>query len=300
VKDFKKNLSQIAMNKKYLLLLPILLILFSFKADKPAYKLFNQNGKNVKYKKLLKEAQEADIVFFGEYHNNPICHWLQIELTQDLYALKNSNLVLGAEMIEANDQALVDQYLNGDLDTKTFEDTAGLWKNYKTDYKPLVEFAKANNLKFVASNIPRPYASLVNKKGFEALEALSSEEKAFIAPLPIKYDPELPGYKGMIEMMKGMPHVTDNIARAQAMKDATMAHFILENWTKGQTFIHYNGSYHSNNFEGIIWYLQQANPNLKILTISAVEQKVINKLKEENKNIANFILAIPKTMTKTY
>ena len=288
------------MNKKYILLLPILLILFSFKADKPAYKLFNQQGKNVKYKKLLKAAQEADIVFFGEYHNNPICHWLQIELTQDLYAFKTSNLVLGAEMIEANDQVLVDQYLNGEMDTKTFEDTTGLWKNYKTDYKPLVEFAKANKLKFVASNIPRPHASLVHKKGFEALETLPNEQKAFIAPLPIKYDAELKGYKAMLEMMKDMPHVNTNLPKAQAIKDATMAHFILENWSKGQTFLHYNGSYHSNNFEGIIWYLQQANPNLKIVTISAVEQEVIKKLEEKHKNIANFILAIPKTMTKTY
>ncbi len=288
------------MNKKYLLALPIILILLSFKADKPAYKLFKQNGNEVKYKKLLKDAQEADIVFFGEYHNNPICHWLQIELTQDLYTLKTSKMVLGAEMIEANDQAVLDQYLKGAMDTKTFEDSAGLWKNYKTDYKPLVEFAKSKGLKFVASNIPRPHASLVHKKGFEALETLPDEQKAFIAPLPIQYDPELPGYKNMLEMMKDMPHVNTNLPKAQAIKDATMAHFILENWSKGQTFIHYNGSYHSNNFEGIIWYLQQQNPNLKILTITAVEQENIKKLEEKSKNLAHYILAIPKTMTKTY
>jgi uncharacterized iron-regulated protein len=270
------------------------------KTDKPAYKLFNQNGKEVKYKKLLKEAQDADIVFFGEYHNNPICHWLQIELTQDLYKLKQSNLVLGAEMIEANEQDLLDEYLKEEIDAETFEQEAELWKNYKTDYKPLIEFARTNNLKFVASNIPRPYAALVNKKGFAGLDTLSVEEKAFIAPLPIKYDPELPGYKAMIEMMKDMPHVTDNIARAQAIKDATMAHFILENWSKGQTFIHYNGSYHSNNFEGIIWYLQQANPNLNIVSIAAAEQENLKLLSEESKNLANFILVTPTTMTKTY
>lgn len=288
------------MNKKSLLLLPFVLLLLSMKPDKPAYKLFRANGKEVKYKKLLKDAQEADIVFFGEYHNNPICHWLQLELTQDLFEAKQTNLVLGAEMIEANDQAVLNQYLKDEMDRKTFEDTAGLWKNYKTDYKPLVEFAKANGLNFIASNIPRKYASLVNKKGFEALDELPSGEKAFIAPLPIAYDPELPGYKNMIKMMKDMPHVTPNIAKAQAIKDATMAHFILESWELGKTFLHYNGSYHSNNYEGIIWYLKQAKSDLKIVSIAAAEQESLKKLAEENKNLANFIVLTPTTMTKTY
>ena len=114
------------------------------------------------------------------------------------------------------------------------------------------------------------------------------------------YDPELPGYKNMIEMMKDMPHVTPNIAKAQAIKDATMAHFILENWEAGKTFLHYNGSYHSNNYEGIIWYIRQKMPNLKIVSIAAAEQKSIKSLTVENKDLANYILLTPATMTKTY
>lgn len=300
VKNSDKNLNKTKMNKKNLLLLPLVFILFSMKSDKPAYKLFQANGKEVKYKKLLTTAKDADIVFFGEFHNNPICHWLELELTQDIYNFKKTQLVLGAEMIEANDQEVLDEYLNEEIDAETFEQEAELWKNYKTDYKPLVEFAKTNHLRFIATNIPRKFASLVNKKGFEGLDTLSWEEKSFIAPLPIKYDPELPGYKSMIEMMKDMPHVTANIAKAQAIKDATMAYFILKNWTKGKTFIHYNGSYHSNNYEGIIWYLQQSNPELKIITIAAAEQKSVKPLARENKNLANFILVTPETMTKTY
>jgi len=79
-----------------------------------------------------------------------------------------------------------------------------------------------------------------------------------------------------------------------------MAYFILKNWTKGKTFIHYNGSYHSNNYEGIIWYLQQSNSELKIITIAAAEQKSVKPLAKENKNLANFILVTPESMTKTY
>lgn len=95
-------------------------------------------------------------------------------------------------------------------------------------------------------------------------------------------------------------HVSPNIPKAQAIKDATMAHFILKNFTPGSCFIHYNGTYHSNNFEGIVWYIRQARPDLKILTIASVEQDTIDTLIEENLNLADYTLCIPASMSKTY
>ncbi len=177
-----------------------------------------------------------------------------------------------------------------------------LWKNYGTDYQPLVEFAKDSGLKFIATNIPRRYASVVYKKGFEGLEEISDEAKQFVAPMPVEYDPELKGYKAMMEMMGGMGggHANLNLPKAQAIKDATMAHFILESWKRGKTFLHYNGTYHSNDFEGIVWYLKQAKPNLNIVTIASVEQDTIAPLKEENLRLADYILCVPSDMTKTY
>jgi len=106
---------------------------------------------------MLKEAADADIVLFGELHDNPISHWLQLELTKDLYDLKKDKLVLGAEMFESDNQVILDEYLSGKILQSSFESEARLWSNYKTDYKPLVEFARINKLKFVASNIPRRY-----------------------------------------------------------------------------------------------------------------------------------------------
>jgi len=276
-------------------------VLMSMKGDNPAYMLFNSNGKNTNFKNLVKDAADADIIFFGEQHNNPIAHWLQLELTEELYSQKQENLVLGAEMFESDNQLILDEYLSGQIKTKNFEDEARLWNNYKTDYKPLVEFAKEKNLPFIATNIPRRYASLVNKKGFEGLDSLSNEAKKWIAPLPVNYDPEVNCYKSMIEMMGGMGgHVTENIPKAQAIKDATMAHFILENRSEGKTFLHYNGSYHSDDFEGIVWWLKQAKPDLNILTITTVEQDTISELSEESFGVADYIIAVPSDMTKTY
>jgi uncharacterized iron-regulated protein len=289
------------MKKSIPFLIVVFLISAAMKSDKPAYQFFDLKGKNADYKEVLKASLEADIVFFGELHNSPICHWLELELTKDLYAEKKENLVIGAEMFESDNQLILDEYLSGKVKEKNFEDEAKLWDNYKTDYKPLVEFALENKIPFIATNVPRRYASLVNKKGLEALDSLTSDAKALLPPLPIAYDAELKGYKEMVEMMKEAGgHDTLNIAKAQAIKDATMAYFILQNWKEGKVFIHYNGTYHSNNFEGIVWYIRQEKPDLRILTIASVEQDTLDFLSEENLNLADFTLCVPSSMCKTY
>lgn len=285
---------------KTFVIIMIFLVSVAFKADKPAYQFFNSKGQKVKYKKVLNAAKDADVVFFGELHDNPICHWLQLEITKNLYQEKEGSVIMGAEMFEADNQLIIDEYLSGTIREKNFEKEAKLWPNYKTDYKPLMEYARENRIPFIATNIPRRYASIVHKGGFEALNSLSERAKSYIAPLPVKYDPELKGYKSMLEMMGGMGHGNENLPKAQAIKDATMAHFILENLSEGTVFIHYNGSYHSNDFEGIVWYIKQDRPDLKVMTIASTEQAQIDSLKTEKKNVADFILAIPEDMIKTY
>lgn len=286
--------------KKFQLLFILLFFVFvAFKSDKPAYFLFNRNGKMVKYSKMLKTVEDADIVLFGELHNNPVSHWLQLELTKNLFELKGEKLVLGAEMFESDNQVILNEYLDSLISQNSFETEARLWPNYKTDYKPLVEFANKNRLRFIASNVPRRYASLVNSKGFEGLEQLSDEAKSFIPPLPIRYDGELNCYKSMLEM-KGMgSHISENFPKAQAIKDATMAYFILKNWSAGQLFLHFQGAYHSDNFESIYWYLKQQNPGLKIVTISTVSQGDVSELTEENSGKADFTICVDEDMTST-
>lgn len=287
--------------KKVFAILVLLAIFLSFKNDKPAYRFFDADGKKAKYSSILKEASEADVVFFGELHNNPICHWLQYEITKDLYTEKNGEVILGAEMFEADNQMIMNEYLSGIISSKSYKNEARLWPNYKTDYAPLVEFAKDSNLVFVATNIPRRYASVVYKKGFEGLEGLSPEAKLYIAPLPVEYDAEVACYKSMLEGMKGMgAHVTETLPMAQAIKDATMAYKIAGYLDTRKLFIHYNGSYHSDNFEGILWYLNKYKPGLNIVTIASVEQNDLKDLEEEYLNSANYILVIPEDMTKTH
>lgn len=287
---------------KTILFLCLLLISTSLAAEKPAYQLYNAKGKNTKYSKLIRDAQNADIILFGEQHNNPISHWLQLELSTDLHSIYGENLIMGAEMFESDNALILQEYVSGAIRTRNFEAEAKLWPNYKTDIKPLVEFARENKLAFIATNVPRRYAAIVNFGGFEALELLSDEARLLIPPLPVAFDPELPQYVKMAEMMGGQmgDHANSNIVKAQALKDATMAHFILNNYEPGKIFLHFHGSFHSDFYEGIMWYLLQQNPDLKILTIATIEADNLDEFPEDQSGIADYVIVTPKTMTKTH
>ena len=284
--------------KKSLFLIALFVYTYSlsFSQDKPAYLIYNAKGKQVTYQKMIADLAKKDITLFGESHNNPISHWLEYEVTADL--AKQKPMILGAEMMEADNQEAVDKYLKGEIDEEQLPKEARLWPNYATDYAPLLDFAKENKLAFIATNIPRRYASMVFKNDFRALDSLSETEKSWIAPLPIKFDPDLPTYQNISKMMG--EHGSPLLVKAQAIKDATMAYFILKNYKDGSGFIHYNGSYHSDDYEGILWYLKQEKPNLKYGTISTVSQDDNSKLDKENLNKADYIICVDSKMTTTY
>jgi uncharacterized iron-regulated protein len=282
--------------KESLVVLCLLLIGSMAFSQKSPYVIYNAEGKKVSYEKMKKTLLKKDIVLFGEYHDNPISHWLQYELTSDLH--EDRDLILGAEMFEADNQVPLSEYISGNITNAELDSLARLWPNYKTDYAPLVDFAKENQLQFVATNIPRRYANLVYSKGFESLDTLSAEEKSWIAPLPIPFDSELPTYRKILEELGD--HGSPELVKAQAMKDATMAYFILKNHEEGRLFIHYNGAFHSDYYEGILWYLKRERDDLDYATISTVSQDAVDQLQESNVGRADFIICVDSDMTRTY
>jgi hypothetical protein len=283
------------MKKYFFLFFFLTLSFFSFSQEKKAFVLFDKKGKITTYKRLLKASAKADIVLFGEYHNNPIAHWVQLELIKDLEPKRS--LILGAEMFERDNQKELNSYLQGTINQKALDSLARLWNNYKTDYKPLVDFALNKKIPFIATNIPRKYASLVYKKGLQVLDTLPINEKQWIVSLPMKYDGTLSQYQ---KMRKMMAHMGENLPIAQAIKDATMAETILRDRKEGSLFVHFNGSYHSDFYQGIYWYLQQENPHLQILTITTLTQSDLKKLNKEAYGQADFILVVDEDMTTTF
>ena len=292
------------MKKFKLVFIAVIAIMqFSKAQNKPAYQLYNQKGEIVDYNFMVQDLSKSDMVFFGEYHTNPISHWIQIEMAKSFYEIKGNTLFFGAEMFENGNQLVMNEYLSGFYpEDKMMPEMTQMWGNYKTDYKPIVEFAKENNLRFIASNIPRRYASMINKEGIDVLKKLSPEAKAMIGPDLEKYfDPTVKAYAEMASMMGDhVPENMLNIQTAQAAKDATMAHFSLKNYKKGDFYFHFEGSYHSNYNQGIIWWINKIQPGLNIKSITTVTRSEWDEMTvEEKATIANYTIVVADNMTQT-
>jgi len=284
-----------------LLLWPLL----AFAADRPAYRLFTAAGQPADYDQMLQELAQADVVLFGEQHNDALTHWLELQVAKDLLkAKKPGQLVIGMEMFERDVQPLVARYAAGMLADTAFERQARPWPNYGTDYCPLLQFARENHVAVIGTNAPRPFARTVAQRSLTALDKLPANDRALLAPLPLKVDYDLPGYKNMAAMFGGDGKAhgggAQNIIQAQALKDATMAHFIQASRQPGQTLLHFNGSYHSDHHDGIVAWLRQYAPRLRVKTISVVTQEQLQTLEKEQLNVADFVVVIPVDAAKTY
>ena len=286
--------------RKLMTLLLSLTALVSYAQPKPAYSIFTADGKQTDYGRMLKTLQDADIIFIGETHNCPVAHWMEYEITSDFIRKFPKGLTLGAEMFETDNQLLVDEYTRGLISSDKFEAEAKLWDNYWTDYSSLLYLAREHKLRFVATNVPRRYASFVKDNGLEALGNLPDAAKNLMAPLPITFDAQAQDAAmfGFMQMMGGKGSANSHFAEAQAIKDATMAWFISRNFDR--KFIHYNGNFHSDNRGGIIPYLEQYLPGKKIATVCSVRQDNINSLDKENLSRADFIIVVPTDFPMSY
>lgn len=286
--------------RKLMALLALLAAFGAAAQTKAAYAIFTSEGEETDYGKMLKALNKADIIFIGETHNCPIAHWMEYEITSDIIRKSPKGLVLGAEMFESDDQLLVDEYTAGVISSDKFENEAKLWDNYWTDYAQLLYLAREHSLKFVATNIPRRYASYVKDNGLEALQGLSDDAKALMAPLPIPYEQtsQDDAMFGFMQLMGGKEGEKSYYAEAQAIKDATMAWFIAQNFDK--KFIHYNGNFHSDNKGGIIPFLEQYLPGKSIVTICSARQDSVKNLDKENQGRADFIIVAPTDFPMSY
>jgi uncharacterized iron-regulated protein len=294
------------MLKKLLFLLLLPLLAFVPAGERPAYRLFTAQGQPADYDQMLAQLAQADVVLFGEQHNDPIAHWLELQVAKDLAQAKGpGKLVLGLEMFERDVQPLVASYAAGTLPDSAFERQSRPWPNYATDYRPLLQFARNQRIAVIGTNAPRRYAQQVARGSLTALDQLPAAEKAYLAPLPLAVDYELPGYKNMAAMFGGMSSAHGGGARtiiqAQALKDATMAATIRRSLAPGQTLLHLNGAYHSDHHDGIVAYLRaKGQPALRIQTLSVVTQSQLQQLSKENVQLADYIIVVPDDMTKTY
>lgn len=256
----------------------VLLILPAFCQE---YKIINtKTNKEIELKEIAERLGDYDVIFFGEFHGNKILHSLEFELLKMLHR-NNKNIIVSLEMFERDVQPILDEYLNDEISEEEFLKNSRPWSNYKTDYKPLIEFAKENELTVVAANIPRRYANMISKQGLNALDSLSVEEKKFVTKKHIVFEDE---YKEIfIQTMKdnmahssrmptGMMMNLDFIYAAQCIKDDTMAESILKyhRIPPRRKVIHFNGDFHSRKHLGTAQKIQALEPMLKVAVITPI------------------------------
>lgn len=272
-----------------------------FAQELKSYQVYDKDREPIDFTEWISELSKYDVVLFGEHHNNSIIHWLQLKTTEALYEKVGDKLILGAEMFERDNQKILDRYLKNEIDSKELAKEARLWPNFTTDYKPLLDFSKANGLPFVAANIPRRYASLVAKNGLDTLRKFPRKEARYMAKMPIKVDTLTPGYSEMLKMMgEHVPGNPMDFVAAQAVKDATMAESIRKASNRRHLFLHFNGDYHSKEYGGIYWYLANRKKRWKIAVISIAEASDKELSLPEDFVPTEFNLVVPEDMTKTY
>jgi uncharacterized iron-regulated protein len=207
---------------------------------------------------LLVDVQHADAIFVGEEHDDPNTHRIELMLLEGLVRRK-AKIVLAMEMFERDVQPALDRYLSGATSEDAFLGAVRPWPRYASDYRPLVEFARAHHVPVVASNVPRRIASAVAKNGLGALGGLGADRA--LAAADIQCLQAGAYYDRFVEAMGEHPGSSGSAATearnanfylSQCVKDEPMgesvAHALQEH--PGATVLHVNGSFHSDYGEG--------------------------------------------------
>jgi uncharacterized iron-regulated protein len=243
------------------------------KAIENHYKIYDTRTKQITtIDKIAADCKDADVLFFGEEHDDSAGHYLEAAIFRSLHNLYGDKLALSMEMFETDCQLVVDEYLDGYINEDRFLKDARPWSNYK-DYRPAVEYAKANKLNVIAANPPRRYVNMVSRKGMASLDSLPKASKQFLPPLP--YDTASGRYREkFMEFMAGGSPGTGNprIYYSQNLWDAGMSYSIYKYWKKNKDkkIFHLVGKFHCDEKLGTLAQLQQQAPKMKILNISCV------------------------------
>ena len=233
---------------------------------------------------MVRRLSRADVVFFGEQHDDPETHRAEAAVLAAL-GTTGRPVVLSLEMFERDVQSLLDDYLAGRLSEADFVAGSRPWPNYATDYRPLVEMAKARGWTVVAANVPRPLASAVGRKGLAALDTLTPAER-----LRAARDNTCPGddYRArFMEQMQGhgsggsggaagdtLPTAAaERFYLAQCVKDEAMAESIVEarhRAPRNAIVLHVNGAFHSDFAQGTVQRVRRREPGWTLAVVTAV------------------------------
>src|SRR4029453_18551991 len=187
---------------------------------------------DIDFAALVQRASGADVVFVGENHDDPETHRLELGLIEAI-GRSGRPVILSLEMFERDAQPLLNDYLAGRMSEADFLAKSRPWDRYITDYRPMVELAKAKGWPVIASNVPRPMASAIGRKGLAALDTLTPLEPTWAAR-DIKC-PEDAYRVRFMETMRGHGSGGAAPAPGDTLPTAAAARFYLAQCIKDET-----------------------------------------------------------------
>jgi len=241
------------------------------------------------FEMMLADVARADVVFVGEQHDDANTHALERAVLEGL-ARRRGSIVVGFEMFERDVQDPLDHFQMGHLDESEFLKSSRPWPNYRSDYKPLVDYAVQHNWPIFASNVPRALATEVSKTGLEALKTKSADESKWFAKdlqCPVGDD----YFKRFAEAMGEHPAGDGKDAKeraasgrqsleryyyAQCLKDETMGESVAQAFQTASTggarplIVHFNGAFHSDYAEGTAARTRRRLPGKRVVVLTMV------------------------------
>lgn len=257
----------------FALILAMPLVIFG-QNEPDRFRVFDGNGNPSSIDQIIAAAGGVNVVFLGENHDDATAHALQLRIFKavvEKYA-KERPTALSMEMFERDVQVVVNEYLNGLISENHFLASSRSWKNYATDYKPLVELAKSNKLPVIAANAPRRYINMVSRNGRSALDPLTKEAKEWLAPIPWAQPSE--AYSNKFKALMGPSPEAQmglvNILGSQSLWDATMAYSVSQflRKKKNPLVVHLNGGFHTENRLGTAEQLMNYAKKAKFIVVT--------------------------------
>ncbi len=238
------------------------------------YTIASPQGEPLSVTQLAHALKQADIILVGEWHSHPAAHLLQAQLLAALYQ-QNPNITLSMEQFTRDKQAIIDAYLAGKIGEKTLVKEANAWPNYDSDYRPLVEFAKQNNIDVMAANAPKSIVRCIGRQGAEYLDKLPKNERLWVAR-SLTLAPDAYQQTFIDSMHHGNEAQTKRQFAAQTTWDDTMAETMVDYLKQHpqQQIIHVAGRFHTAEGLGTASRIQARNPKLKVMMVTPISDKV--------------------------
>lgn len=267
------------------------------------YKIYNTAKKApATVDDIINSMDKADVIFFGEEHNDSTGHYLEALLFKKLTEKYPGRSALSLEMFQTDCQIVLNEYLAGLIREKNLITEGRAWNNYK-DYRPMIEQAKQTHTPVIAANAPTRYTNMVTRGGLASLNQLSAQAKAWLAPLPIDTATG-PYYEKFVTIMGGHNAMGSmKIYQSQNVWDATMGYNIAQFLKVHKDFkvMQVNGGFHSEEKLGTAAQLKKYSPKVRIVNIAAyADDSFDNPDWTKFEKLGDFIILTDPKLPKTF